>query len=324
MIAAAFAVVATSSPALAAAQPLGSRTLHIGMRGPDVRTLQQDLSASGFATTVTGIFNTATLRHVVAFQRHYGLAPDGVVGRLTTAKLEAVTATKARLGASAASSETSKTGAASLGSGTSAVGASPESAPKSKTTTTTTAPKTTTSTTTTTSTATTTTASTSTTSSSGGAGMGSDPNDGPVEPATLEPDGLAVAPVDAPAAIVDLIAAANRIATLPYIYGGGHDLYHGNPVALDAGYDCSGSVSFALHGAGLLSEPFDSTQFETWGASGVGRWITLYTNAGHVYMHVAGLWFDTAAQSAANGEDRWSTTRISPADGFIVVHPLGW
>ncbi len=300
-IAASIVAAGAATPALATAQPLGSRALYIGMRGADVRILQEDLTVAGFATPASAVFNRATLVHVIAFQRRYGLAADGVVGRITTAKLLAVVAAKRRLGAPA-SSETSKTGAASLTAGATAT--SSGSTPAS-----------------TTSTVTSTTTTTTTTTSSGGPG----PGDGQVEPTTLNPvTGLAQAPADAPSAIVNLIAAANRIAFLPYIYGGGHDLYHGNPVALDAGYDCSGSVSFALHGAGLLAEPYDSTQFETWGTPGVGQWITLYTNAGHVYMNVAGLWFDTAAQSSANGEDRWSTTRVSPADGFMVLHPTGW
>ncbi len=299
-----------ASPALATAQPLGSRVLYLGMRGSDVRTLQRDLTLSGFATSVSGVFNPATRGHVIAFQRRYRLAADGVAGSSTIAKLKAVAAAKQRLGTAASSSGTANTGAASLGSTTSTPSKPPST--KSKTTTTTT----------TTPTATTPTTGTTTT---GGAGMGPGPNDGPVEPVTLDTaDGLAVAPADAPPAIVELIAAANRIAHLPYIYGGGHDLYHGNPVALDAGYDCSGSVSFALHGAGLLAEPLDSSQFETWGTPGAGLWITLYTNPGHVYMNVGGLWFDTGAQSGANGNDRWSVTRASPASGFIELHPTNW
>jgi peptidoglycan hydrolase-like protein with peptidoglycan-binding domain len=294
-----------ASPALATAQPLGSRVLYVGMRGADVRTLQRDLTIVGFTTRANGIFNRGTFSHVVAFQRRYRLAADGVVGPMTAAKLEAVVVARQRLGSAASSSGTAQTGAASLGSTSSNTTAKPKS--------------------TTTTTTTTTTTPTTGTTTSGGAGMGPDPNDGPVEPVTLDTaDGLAVAPADAPPAIVELIAAANRIAHLPYIYGGGHNPYHGNPVALDAGYDCSGSVSFALHGAGLLAEPLDSSQFETWGTPGAGVWITLYTNPGHVYMNVGGLWFDTGAQSTANGNDRWSVTRASPASGFIELHPTDW
>jgi cell wall-associated NlpC family hydrolase len=135
--------------------------------------------------------------------------------------------------------------------------------------------------------------------------------------AVLTPTGLAVAPVNAPPVVKEVIAAANGIATLPYIYGGGHGNW------IDTGYDCSGTTSFALHGAGLIAAPEDSGELESYGEPGPGVWITLYANAGHVYMNIAGLWLDTAAQSSANGEDRWSYTRISPSGGFIVRHPGG-
>ena len=135
--------------------------------------------------------------------------------------------------------------------------------------------------------------------------------------AVLAPNGLAVAPVSAPPVVKEVIAAANLIATMPYIYGGGHATW------VDAGYDCSGSTSFALHGAGLIAAPEDSGELESYGEPGPGAWITLYANAGHVYMNIAGLWFDTAAQSSSNGNDRWSPSRISPSSGFIVRHPGG-
>ena len=131
-------------------------------------------------------------------------------------------------------------------------------------------------------------------------------------------NGLAVAPADAPAAVKQVIAAANSIATTPYQYAGGHGSWS------SPGYDCSGSVGFALHGGGLLSQTEDSGQMESYGAPGAGQWITLYANAGHVYAKIAGLWFDTAAQSSANGQDRWSTRRVSPAGGFVVRHPRGY
>ena len=131
-------------------------------------------------------------------------------------------------------------------------------------------------------------------------------------------NGLAVAPADAPGAVKQVIAAANSIATTPYVYAGGHGSWN------SSGYDCSGSVGFALHGGGLLSQTEDSGQMESYGAAGSGQWITLYANAGHVYAKIAGLWFDTAAQSSSNNQDRWSTRRISPAGGFVVRHPRGY
>jgi peptidoglycan hydrolase-like protein with peptidoglycan-binding domain len=131
-------------------------------------------------------------------------------------------------------------------------------------------------------------------------------------------NGLAVAPADAPAVVKQVIAAANSIATTPYQYAGGHGSWS------SPGYDCSGSVGFALHGGGLLSQTEDSGQMESYGSAGAGRWITLYANAGHVYAKIAGLWFDTAAQSSSNNDDRWSTQRISSASGFVARHPTGY
>ena len=152
---------------------------------------------------------------------------------------------------------------------------------------------------------------------SGGQGVSPGAPSSPPERATLNSQGLAVPPADAPAVIREVIAAANKIAFKPYVYGGGHSNWYSK------GYDCSGSVSYALHGGRLLSTPYDSSQFESYGAAYHGRWITIFTNSGHAYMRVAGLWFDTAAQSSHHG-DRWSRTRVSPASGFMVRHPRRW
>ena len=143
------------------------------------------------------------------------------------------------------------------------------------------------------------------------------PSTTPGAKATLQ-NGLAVAPASAPQVVKQVIAAANNIAFKPYVYGGGHASWN------DSGYDCSGSVGYALHGGGLLSQTEDSGQMESYGSAGPGQWITLYANAGHVYANIAGLWFDTANQSSSNGNDRWSTTRTSPAGGFVVRHPAGY
>jgi peptidoglycan hydrolase-like protein with peptidoglycan-binding domain len=131
-------------------------------------------------------------------------------------------------------------------------------------------------------------------------------------------NGLAVAPAGAPDAVKRVIAAANAIATTPYAVGGGHGNWN------SSAYDCSGSVGFALHGGGLLSQTEDSGQMESYGSAGSGQWITLYANAGHVYAKIAGLWFDTAAQSSSNDQDRWTTRRVSPTAGFVVRHPTGY
>jgi peptidoglycan hydrolase-like protein with peptidoglycan-binding domain len=133
---------------------------------------------------------------------------------------------------------------------------------------------------------------------------------------TLNSDGTANPPAGAPAAIVSLFDAANRIANDPYCYGGGHASFNSSC------YDCSGSVSYALHGAGLLPSPLDSTELESYGGPGPGRWITLWSNSGHVYLLVAGLRFDTAAQSSTGGS-RWTSAPRSSA-GYVERHPTGW
>ncbi|HET6448782.1 MAG TPA: peptidoglycan-binding protein [Conexibacter sp.] len=205
---------------------LGDRTLKKGMRGHDVRVLQDYLSRAGVPTSVDGVFGPGTLRNVKRFQRVHGLTVDGVVGSGTEDLLRR------------------------LGEG-------------------------------------------------GSAGDGGDaaPAPAPVGHARLRADGTALAPADAPDAIKGVIAAGNRIATMPYVYGGGHGTWNDN------GYDCSGSVSFALHGGGLVSTQLDSTGFESYGSRGAGRWITVYANAGHAYMVVAGLRFDTSGASPS----RWQS-----------------
>jgi cell wall-associated NlpC family hydrolase len=154
----------------------------------------------------------------------------------------------------------------------------------------------------------------------GGVGLGPISVSAPEEDASLV-DGLAVPAPGTPMAVVNMIEAANRIAFDPYIYGGGHQGFNAR------GYDCSGSVSYVLHAGGLLASPLDSSQFVNYGLSGSGDWVTVYTNGPtHAYMEIAGLWFDTAAQTALNGDDRWSTTRIAePGYGkFMARHPSGW
>jgi peptidoglycan hydrolase CwlO-like protein len=130
--------------------------------------------------------------------------------------------------------------------------------------------------------------------------------------ATLNSDGTATAPADAPQAVKDAIAAANAITNAPYLYGGGHGSFE------SSGYDCSGSVSYALHGGGLLSAPLDSTGFMTWGDSGSGNWITVYSNPGHAYAVIAGLRFDTSG-----APPRWQTEPRDPT-GYVATHPPGY
>jgi cell wall-associated NlpC family hydrolase len=113
--------------------------------------------------------------------------------------------------------------------------------------------------------------------------------------AVILPDGLAAAPLGAPLAVRNAIFAANAIVGLPYIYGGGHASF------TSSGYDCSGTVSYALHGAGLIKTPMNSSDFMSWGQSGLGQWITIYTNPSHVYMNIAGIRLDTSRAGDPSG-----------------------
>ena len=135
--------------------------------------------------------------------------------------------------------------------------------------------------------------------------------------ATLSPDGLAIAPIDAPAVVQEVIAAGNQIALLPYRYGGGHVTYE------DTAYDCSGSISYVFAAAHLLDHTVVSGQLEHWGDPGPGKWITIFANAGHTFMYVAGLRFDTVA--LAETGSRWSDRPADEPDlnTFWVRHPPG-
>lgn len=136
----------------------------------------------------------------------------------------------------------------------------------------------------------------------------------PGQVARVLPSGMASAPAGAPAIVRQIIAAGNRIARAKYVWGGGHRRWD------DRGYDCSGSVSYALYGAALLGTPLVSGEFARWGDAGPGRWVTIHANAGHVYMVVAGLRFDTSGQRRAGS--RWQAARRSDR-GFKVRHPTG-
>ena len=140
------------------------------------------------------------------------------------------------------------------------------------------------------------------------------PVTGATEKAILNPDGTATAPASAPPQVHAIIAAGNLIAKLPYRYGGGHGRWE------DSGYDCSGSMSFAFHGAAMLEEALDSTAFMSWGDPGPGAWVTTYANPGHSFMVVAGLRFDTSGRSSQG--TRWQKSMRSTA-GYIVRHPPG-
>ena len=133
--------------------------------------------------------------------------------------------------------------------------------------------------------------------------------------ARITSDGLAVAPADAPEAVKQVIAAGNEIAKKPYKYGGGHGTWN------DSGYDCSGSVSYVLHHAGLLSGPARSSGgFMNWRFAGRGRWVTVYAHSGHMFLTVAGIRFDTTDRE--RDATRWHRDVRSTA-GYAVRHPGG-
>jgi hypothetical protein len=237
------AVVLPVAQADAARRAFGARTLHVGMRGTDVRVLQDFLTKWGVRTTVDGIYGRGTASRVRTWERATQRRVDGRMSRADSAELRrAVEAGETRDGVQGGQVAT------------------------------------------------------------------------PTEKATIGPDGLAVAPASAPEAVKAMIEAGNQIATKPYKYGGGHGQWE------DTGYDCSGSMSYVMHAAGLLDEALDSTGFESYGESGEGQWVTIYANSGHSYMLIAGLRFDTSGR--ADDGSRWHDAMRS-SSGYTVRHPPG-
>jgi peptidoglycan hydrolase-like protein with peptidoglycan-binding domain len=315
---------------------LGDRALRAGAAGTDVRELQNALRKAGFSVKVDGQFGPTTVRAVKRFQRAAQLTPSGTVGSKTVAALQAAAQGGSANVTGGFDRQSAKQRSQSLGDripvkrgmsghdirvlqdllgnagfdvtvdgefGTStykAVKAFEQRASRPvdgimdagdidavRT--------------------------------AAAAGPPPEPAaattapvvaDGPK--ATVGPDGQAVAPAGAPPQVAQIIAAGNQIASKPYKYGGGHGNWD------DSGYDCSGSVSYALHGAGLLDQALPSGDFADWGDAGPGQWVTIYANGGHMYMVVAGLRFDTSGRS--NHGTRWQTEQRSP-DGYTVRHP---
>ncbi|MEA2321622.1 MAG: hypothetical protein QOD81_1472 [Solirubrobacteraceae bacterium] len=224
---------------------LGRRVpIRKGMRGHDIRVLQDLLGNAGYDVTVDGQFGTRTYNAVKTFEQRTSRAVDGVID---AGDIEALRA------------------AADAGPPAEEITTAPAEL-------------------------------------------------APGDQATVGTDGLAVAPANAPEPVKQIIAAGNAIASKPYKYGGGHGNWD------DSGYDCSGSVSYALHGAGLLETALPSGGFVDWGDAGPGQWVTIYANGGHMYMVVAGLRFDTSGRS--NHDTRWQAEQRSP-DGYTVRHPPG-
>jgi cell wall-associated NlpC family hydrolase len=127
--------------------------------------------------------------------------------------------------------------------------------------------------------------------------------------------GIALAPPTAPEVVKGAINAANQIVGRPYVWGGGHSSFY------DDSYDCSGAVSFALFGGGLIPRPLTSGDLMRWGAPGPGKWITVYANPSHTFVEIAGLRFDTVGAEQGTGP-RWHLATMS-TDGFVARHPPG-
>lgn len=140
-----------------------------------------------------------------------------------------------------------------------------------------------------------------------------------VSRATLNPNGTATIPTDAPARVAAIIQAGNEVARKPYVYGGGHGRF-ANSVWSDTAYDCSGSISFTLAAAGMIDRPMTSGELADWGEPGPGKWVTIYANAEHTFMYVAGLRFDTSGRQITGS--RWQTATRN-LNGFKIVHPRG-
>jgi hypothetical protein len=140
----------------------------------------------------------------------------------------------------------------------------------------------------------------------------------PTAKARLLPNGMLIPPKSAPPRVKAVIAAANQIRTKPYIFGGGHARWW------DRGYDCSGSVSYALHGGEFLDSPLPSGPMERWGLAGEGRWITVYANAGHAYAVIAGVRWDTSGGDPSQGTGpRWHED-LRGNVGYVARHPAGF
>jgi hypothetical protein len=139
----------------------------------------------------------------------------------------------------------------------------------------------------------------------------------PTAKAKLLPNGMLIPPKSAPARVKAVIAAANKIRSKPYVWGGGHARWW------DRGYDCSGSVSYALHGGNFLESPLPSGPMMNWGLPGEGRWITVYANGGHAYAVIAGYRWDTSGDEGGETGPRWHE-ELRDNIGFVPRHPAGY
>jgi peptidoglycan hydrolase-like protein with peptidoglycan-binding domain len=335
-----FAAPSALATQTAKASHLGDRTLRAGAQGADVRELQQALGQAGFKVKLDGNFGTGTLRAVKRFQRASRLEPSGTVGTRTVKALKRALRGSSANANGGFSDDPEQDGAHHslgdripvkrgmsghdirvlqdfLGRAGFKVGIDGEFG--------------------------------STTQKAvekfetaqnrpvdgimdaadidalrtlagqddpaAGTQPVSQPTQlAPGDTAQIGPDGLAIAPASAPDPVKAIIAAGNQIASKPYKYGGGHGKWN------DSGYDCSGSVSYVLHGAGLLGRPRDSSELMSWGQPGRGRWITVYANAGHTFMTISGKRYDTTGRWDTGS--RWQRVDRS-SSGYVARHPAG-
>ncbi len=316
----------------AAQQRLGSRTLSEGMTGSDVRTLQQELTEAGLKTPVTGEFGPATTSSVESFQAQAHLAVTGIVNARFARALhgmlfpggEPLGQRTLQQGMTGADVKLLQHDLTITGYPTSVDGrfgaATKHSVVYFQRD--------------------------NDLPSSGVVtyadaldlrqmvaivavhgrfkGFGPAYWDTPPGVSTINPDGTATAPYGAPLQVQEMIAAANEIIHTPYVYGGGHGSWN------SYGYDCSGAVSYALHGANLLSSPEDSTSLESYGEPGPGKWVTIYADASHTFIAIAGRAFDTADYGGPNipagTGPRWRsnpTGNLADGGDFVVRHPAG-
>ncbi|MEI6662730.1 MAG: peptidoglycan-binding protein [Actinomycetes bacterium] len=282
----------------AAPQDASARAMRRGDHGPRVKTLQRLLHIHA-----DGIFGEGTVRAVRGYQRTHGLPVDGLAGNDTVWALRrsnrkrAHTRSRTRTAASAYSGSRVKAIQRRLHIGADGVfgpgtAAAVKRFQRSRGLT-----------------------------ADGIVGQGTWSAmgfNGFRKPALRRKPGRSSSPApqlgNAPAIIRAMIAAGNRIAHKPYVYGGGHGSFNAS------GYDCSGSVSYVLHGGGLLSSPLDSSGLMSWGRPGPGRWVTIYANGGHTFMRIGNRRFDTSGASQSG--TRWSREMRS-GSGYVVRHPAG-